>query len=742
MPRWIGLDIGERSVRAIAIVPGKGSAGGWRIAGHASANRRDASGEERPLAVALSEIDAALRLKGARLSVASRDHTTLIRFVATAPMPRDRLDKLLRLELSQHVEGGGELAADTFVVPVGGDEIIHCCVLAQPPQVRDLVATLAQVGATPTRIHHVGAAAMNATLPAPPVADDDLALVVDLDALSAQVVLVGDRRPLACRQVGIGYVAFSEALARARGDRMRSETGMIRKREAEARAREDELVLEDPHAAEAPAFEDEPEPRIELEDADPAVPSAASPGPSSDLFIDEAPAAPAGTGTEYVIDFDRNEPSPAAGAATVATPEDEIGPRADDDRIEHFGPELMRLGDQLYGQLASSLAWFRAQLRTQARLDPVKILLTGVGAGVPGLAVYLQSRFNKPVEVYDPTAALTGDVPPDGHGWFGALGLALSEAEGAVALDLMPDDLVMRREWRDRLVWPFAAAGLTLITCGLVGWTWLHQDGVQAESLAAYQAYFAQHDKLKGELDRLHGEKEALSDDLRAIASRIHAGRDLLYTVRALKEQAGGDTGGHKELWVVRLETVGVGKDPQAPATQREPAAQRARNAGGKKAPSVVDTTIDRGAVNISGQVKFDDAKDKTVLKKFLDDYIEAVEDWTFPAQEGGAEVRIALFDAAKTWVLGTDIEHDDEAPANARPGAKARDAKGGKKGEFNYHVQFVFQPTKLSLLTERADVAEAAPATDAAPAAEPAPAPDAATDADATATPAVEGEP
>ncbi len=742
MPRWIGLDIGERAVRAIAIVAGKGgSKGGWRIAGHANVHRRDASGEERALAVVLSEVDAALRLKGSRLSVASREHTTLIRFVATAPMPRERLDKLLRLELSQHVEGGGELAADTFVVPVGGDEIIHCCVLAQPTQVRELVSALAQVGATPTRVHHVGAAAINATLPAPPVVDDDLALLVDIDALTSQVVLIGDRRPLACRQIGMGYEVFSEALARARGDRLRSESGMIRKRAAESRARDD-LVLEDA-ANHAPTFiePDEPEPRIVLDDddaADPAVPTASAPDAASELFVAEGPAATAGVGSEhFIIDFDKSDPdqvgheqSPfedAEKVASAATAPNELTLHDDADVIGHFGPELARLGDQLYGQLASSLAWFRAQLRTQGRLEPVKILLTG--AGVPGLAGYLQGRFNKPVEVYDPTAGLVGDVPADGHLWFGALGLALSEVDGAIALDLLPDDLVLKREWRERLVWPFAAAALALITCALVGWTWLHQDGVEQENLATYQGYVTRHKQLQDELAGLHGEKEALSDDLRAIASRIHAGRDLLYTVRALKEQAPG----HKELWVVRLETVGVGKDPNAPAAPREtaPAGQRQRAAaGGKKAVNVVDTTIDRGAVNIRGLVKFDDAKDSTELKKFLDDYIKAVEHWSFPAQEGGAEVRVPLFDAAKTWVLGTDIERDETAAATAnRPGAKANAAK---KGEFTYDVQFVYQATKLSLLTTRADGALAAEAADVPATAAPASTPEVEEDADA----------
>ena len=79
----------------------------------------------------------------------------------------------------------------------------------------ELLADMKSAGITPRQVHFGTLALFNATLPAPPVEGDALALVVDIGATSTGVVLCGERRLLACRQLAFGGDAFTEALATA-----------------------------------------------------------------------------------------------------------------------------------------------------------------------------------------------------------------------------------------------------------------------------------------------------------------------------------------------------------------------------------------------------------------------------------------------------------------------------------------------------------------------------------------------
>jgi len=747
----IGLDIGHHTVRAVAL---RQTGNRYQLLAHAAIERRDAEGMVRPMAVALGEIDSLMNFSGPAC-VSISDLAALVRYVATIPLPPERLARLLRLELLQTLDGG-ELAADTFAVPLAGDEIIHCCVLVQPPQVYDALKELKTAGIAPGRIHFAPMAMYNSTVVDPPVVDEEIALLVDIGAQATGVALFGERRLLACRQLAIGGDTFTAAL-----------TGPTT-----SAAQAEQLKCVGQPAAGAPAAPSAPSASPE-EPAASGPPSAAAPEGASQaraatstsintgalstvsstslLFDDqeplvlseEPPPAPAKlleiadeplTSLQIDapwLDHDNDGGVQAATPASAATPSAPVaapdahampsaanpvvaaGPPESEDFVKlldeglqapgtatmaharvSLGPELSRVAESLYAQLASSVAWFKTQIHAR-NLTVTKVFLVGGGAGLQGLDGYLERRFGVPVTVYDPLAAIDGAVPERGYEWATAIGLALSSARGAVSLDLTPDQLLRRQAWTNRLVWPLVAAACLLMTGIFTGWTLLDQQAVDRESLAAYALYHQEYDKLKGQLDELQAEKEGLSEDLRSVASRLYAGRDLLYTVRALKER----TLLSKELWITKLETVDISQD----AAVREPTtATHSLGAGAPAASKGArhDSAIDRGAVDVTGFVNFGSAPKDTQLNAFFEDYKNWVADWR-PAPDAPP-----LFRPQTVRVLRHLIEPNRD---------KAKPVPGEEEGKFPFELRFYFQPTELAQITSERE-AQAVPQSKQAP--------------------------
>jgi hypothetical protein len=361
-----------------------------------------------------------------------------------------------------------------------------------------------------------------------------------------------------------------------------------------------------------------------------------------------------------------------------------------------LGPELTKAAEALYLQLASSVAWFKTQIKAK-NLTVSKVYIVGGGAGLLGLDGYLERRFGVPVRLLDPFAGIDGALPGRRHEWTSAVGLALSSARGAVSLDLTPDIILVRQAWKNRLVWPFVAAACLLAAGFFACWTMLNEQGVDQASLESYAAYMKEYDDLKSQLDGLHEEKAGLSEDLRSIASRLYAGRDLLYTVRALIER----TDQSKELWITRLETSEISqdaalKDPaSATSTHRLAPAAPAATKGGRK-----DTAIDRGAVMVNGLVKFDSAPTDIQLNKFFEDYKIWIQDWR-PAP-----------DAPKLFRDGRVVLHviDEGKDKDGKPKITAAKDPGVPvvpAGHFPFKLMYFFQPTELAQITsEQADKA------------------------------------
>jgi Tfp pilus assembly PilM family ATPase len=674
----VGLDIGHHTVRAVAL---RRDGRSFAVVGHAQAQRRDEHGLERPLSAVLTEIRSAMPL-GPSPCVAHGDLSTLVKYVGTIPLPPDRLQRLLRLELLQAIEAS-ELAADSFPVPFASDELIHCCVLTQPTHAHEALRGLAAVGITPSALHVGVAAVYNATVPLPPVQDEELALLVDIGATTTSVALFGERRLLACRQLPIGGDAFSIALDGSEGPP--TQAVEQRKITGEGSASALTAIHRQPEGEEGGLTLEDDHPAAAADDVPLVLDDGQHPGdPTGGLRLDgggttDEPVVPA----RQVFDHATETHVAAPGNATQ-----QLASRT-------LGPQLSRVAEHLYSQLASSLAWFRTQIHAR-QITIGKVLLTGGGAGLEGLEAYLERRFALPVRRYDPCDGLTGRAPDRPHEFATAIGLALAAADaipGTVRLDLTPDSIQRQRLWRTRLVWPHIAAACLVLSAVLAGWTMLNDQWVAEANLESYDAFQRTHDELKAQLDALGREKEGLSEDLRSIAGRIYAGRDLLYTIRALKEQ----TGKSRELWITSLETVDIAGDSEV----RDPSAATAvrglspvRNTTGAKTTRR-DTAIDRGAVDVEGMVKFDAAPSDTALNRFFEDYKAAIASW----QPGDDAPRLFRDDR----VLQHVIAHKEPVPGAVRPGTRTgrRPAPTGEEaGRFPFKLRFFFQNTQLAEVT------------------------------------------
>jgi hypothetical protein len=342
-----------------------------------------------------------------------------------------------------------------------------------------------------------------------------------------------------------------------------------------------------------------------------------------------------------------------------------------------LGPELQRTAEAFYAQLAASVLWFKTQLHLE-RLAISKVWLVGGGAALPGLDTYLQRRFNAPVAQLDPFDRLAttanGRRPSDGPAWAAAIGLALSDpalgGRDAIRLDVRPESLVRSDFRRRHQIWPYVAAACLAVASACAGTVLWRESAARQASIEAYTQWKTSHTDLSKRLIALDAEKDALSEDLRAIAGRIYAGRDLLFAVRALKEQALQS----KELWVTRLETQGVGgagTDDNAPQQPQQPT-------------KAYDSAIDRGALLLSGRVKFSADKTDTGRDQFLKAWREALVAWK-PAP-----------DAPSLFLKQRMVLWDPNHRQAAKPGAK----EVIEDGEFPFQVEFAFRPTQLDQIT------------------------------------------
>lgn len=577
MSSAVGLDIGAANVRAVAL---RWRRGRWTLAGYGATSRHDEHGQAKPLGLCLAEVDSQVRLRG-RVAVAASDCQTLVRYIGTVPMPDDRLQRLLRLELAQHAGEDGDLAADTFPLAIDGDELFHCCAVAQAPQIKALDQALRGADVRAGSLHVAAVALGNAVRTGASLEADAYGLLVDLGARNTRVVLHRGDTFVACRQLAFGGERFTEALAKewncppTRAEQAKVSGEVIAGRHGvgpvsgihrlgrDGEAESDVLDLGD----------DDP---LDLAVDDHASRSLPTVGPREEDII-------------ILPDSD-----PALPSAEVAPPGTETMVQAE----TTLGPELTRVAEALVSQLASSLQWFRSQLHLPP-IDLARVEVVGGGAPLPGLVEHLARRMRVPVALGDPTSGLDGPTPKRPEAFAAAIGLALSAAPGAIDLDLRPESALRRTAWFRRIVWPPVAAALVLGAAGILGWMWWQDHAFYHAQQQALLDHQRAYDQLQQKLRAVEDRRNRLRVDLRGIASRIYAARDVLQSISALKQHA------PDELWITLFETRGVS----------------GADRGGHR-----DTTIDRGLIYIEGTVKPE--SDKSIrLGGLLVDWWRAVAD-------------------------------------------------------------------------------------------------------------------
>jgi hypothetical protein len=210
----IGLDWGTEELHAVRIVDRKGRPD---IVAAASVQLRDDHGEDRPLAAVFDELSAKISLRDA-VWVALPNLALLVRYEKHDPLPEERLQRLLRLELLQHYNDPTEFCADVRALPIAGDTITHACVLAQASEVRAVQDQLRGFGirrSQPT-LAAASLAALPALLeqnsPADPF-EDGYAVVIDLTPHGMRVAVVDSAGELlGCRELSQGAADLLAAI--------------------------------------------------------------------------------------------------------------------------------------------------------------------------------------------------------------------------------------------------------------------------------------------------------------------------------------------------------------------------------------------------------------------------------------------------------------------------------------------------------------------------------------------------
>ncbi|MFW5750013.1 MAG: pilus assembly protein PilM [Planctomycetota bacterium] len=706
----VGLDIGYFHVRAVAVQARKGVI---RVLGTAEVSRFDEQGERKPLLRALAEIDNKLSLRG-RVGVVCSDLATMVRFEYNDPIPPDKLERLLHLELTQHTGGGEDLAADVHLVPLGSRELIHCCALAQVPQVHALLQDLRAAGIACDHLELPAAAVANAPTTEPLGGGGETAyeLVVDIGSRATRIALLRDGDFLACRQIAYGGDNFTEQMARSRGIRF-DEAEML-KRSSEALAPAESLASrsdESPIGAGGAVDEDvilfdEPEPEATSGDAaapevtassEPTAPASAPGADEFDLrFEDEDEDAGAAADAGAGVTGDGTAPAPPHPAAVSGTgAQRESGepwqrpthpvfaapepPGPGEATLQvgalRLGPELTQSAEALHVQIAKTLSWFRAQLRL-GEMDIARVRLLGGCADLVGLAGYLERRLKAPVVTGDPFAGCTGPTPERPHTYGLALGTALAGEPDTVSFDLRPESLLKRKAMMHELAWPWIAAALLVVATAVAGVAMYRRQSALQANIDTYQTYQQAHANLKQTFEQRQREYHGLIADFREIASRLYGGRDLLYTIRVLKERADA----HRELWLSRLETEIVhGEDQSSRRTARTARRGRGRRTPRPPRPTGANdwSPIHRGSVLVSGFVR--PSSDKTTL-----DLVGELQDWR---------------ESILLWRRPTNNRPLFQGAERDYPDSRLSDPEGGQRvanEKFEFRMRFRFQPTRL----------------------------------------------
>lgn len=630
----IGLDIGHSTIRAVEIEQRKGR---WHIGRVAEVSRFDQRGERQPIRVSLAGIEAKITFNRPVI-VAVNDHELLVRNFSVTPMSEDRIERILRLELRQQVGDDKELAADaTPVRALPGEDLNYLCAFAQAPEMHELLADLKSVGIEPTAIHAGQIALGNVLNLTDPTGAEEYGLVVDIGAKRTTVVLERGGAFLASRRSDAGGELITEALAK---------TWKTDFQTAENAKREGRVILAETapqikpgtsgirrvgadtnyvatgvgflqSAENAPPVPADPFSEVDAKEPEPSpetTPQSKTGRSGEDLVFNEDGSGP----RPSVLPDQDAGPSEATrtlwsgeGEETVSIAKtEEPAAGSPDHSIVELNPDLIRAYEQILARINGALAWYRSQYKL-GRIAVTRIRLAGAGGEIAGFSAYLHRRLKVEVQTLA-LPAIEHPQPPHVHRYATAIGLAMSQALGSMALDLRPESILKRQAIQTHVVWPIASAACLVLAAGLVAWTLWDKSGFSAERVRALKSNAQETAKGEEELSRLMQEYNGYQKDYQAIVSRLSGGADALLAIRILKETM------PKEMWMTEMRTEGLSTERVVTGVTDQPKGFETGGRGGKgrggtvptppkptSAPSTVkDTLLDRGRIYVAVAMK------------------------------------------------------------------------------------------------------------------------------------------
>lgn len=235
-----------------------------------------------------------------------------------------------------------------------------------------------------------------------------------------------------------------------------------------------------------------------------------------------------------------------------------------DSMEEKVANAMMGAGGHFVSAINSSVMFAKAQTKVPD-CDVARVVLMGGGSLLKGLAEYVESNLNVPVEVFDPLASMdlsalsaeaANAIKQDQGGMAVAIGLAqLAADERSLRVAILPEAEKRKRAFREKTLFVIAAGAIAAV--GLVV-AWSMRSSARAEGqkerdqlaqkLQSFQRNKDEFDKASRRVDQVTAQKDALRTTI-TLGPTLQIVEEMVQSVL----NSGGDDGGYREIVIERL---------------------------------------------------------------------------------------------------------------------------------------------------------------------------------------------